>query len=365
MIDEIVITNFKRFSHLTMPFRRLTLLTGINSGGKSSVIQALLLLHSEQLPGGAVPLNGPHGLALGEASDILNCNAASNEIEISLIAGGTRGVMVLEVPHERSPSLIAVRTELPEVLSETTGQERGFVYLSAERLGPRDLQEVAVDFEDDLSVGSRGEFTAHVLSQLGRVPVDPARLHPKTGPSGGVVTLNAQTELWMSTLVGPIQIEATWLAGTNAAIIRFRPPDLLTEWLRPANVGFGFSYALPIVVAGLTAPSQGLLVVENPEAHLHPAGQSAMGRFLANVAAGGTQVLVETHSDHVLDGVRRAAGVEGKIPSDDVIVHFFGDDPTPETLYIDEKGSMSGWPLGFFDQTEADLAELARAQRPD
>lgn len=365
MIDEIAVTNFKRFSHLTLPFGRLTLLTGINSGGKSSVIQALLLLHSKQLPGGAVPLNGLHGLALGEATDVLNSNAANNEIEISITAGGTRGSIALEVPHERSPSLIAMRTELPEALDEMTGQERGFVYLSAERLGPRDLQEVAVDFDDDLAVGSRGEFTAHVLSQLGRAPVDPARLHPETDSSGGVVTLNSQAELWMSTLVSPIQIEATWLAGTNAAMVRFRPPDLLTEWLRPTNVGFGVSYALPIVVAGLTAPSEGLLVVENPEAHLHPAGQSAMGRFLARVAAGGTQVLVETHSDHVLDGVRRAVAAEGSIRPDDVIVHFFGTDPTPVTLSVDERGSMSGWPRGFFDQTEADLAELARAQRSD
>lgn len=365
MIDEIAITNFKRFSHLTLPFGRLTLLTGINSGGKSSVIQALLLLQSKQLPGGAVPLNGHHGLALGEASDVLNSNAASNEIEISVIADGGRGGVVLKVPQERSPSLIAVRAELPAGLDAMTGQERGFVYLSAERLGPRDLQEVAVDFGANLSVGPRGEFTAHVLSQLGRAPVDTARLHPDTESSGGVVTLNSQTELWMSTLVGPIQIEATWLAGTNAATVRFRPPSLLTEWLRPTNVGFGVSYALPIVVGGLTAPNAGLLVAENPEAHLHPAGQSAMGRFLARVAAGGTQVLVETHSDHVLDGVRRAVGVEGTIPPDDVIVHFFGPDPTPVTLSIDERGSMSGWPLGFFDQTEADLGELARAQRPD
>lgn len=365
MIDEVAITNFKRFTDLTVAFRSLTMLTGINSGGKSSVIQALLLAHAEQLPGGAVPLNGPHGLALGEASDVLNSNAANNEIEISIVAGGERGSILLEVPHERSPSLIAVNTELPEALDRMTWQERGFVYLSAERLGPRDLQEVAVDFDDDLSVGARGEFTAHVLSQLGRSTVGPARLHPATESSGGVVTLSAQTELWMSTLVSPIQIEATWLPGTNAAMVRFRPPDLMTEWLRPTNVGFGVSYALPIVVAGLTAPPEGLLVVENPEAHLHPAGQSAMGGFLARVAAGGTQVLVETHSDHVLDGVRRAVAVDATIPSNDIIVHFFGNDPTPVSLEVDDKGSMSSWPLGFFDQTEADLAELARARRPD
>lgn len=365
MIDLLDITNFKRFSHLSLPLGQLTLLTGINSGGKSSVIQAILILHSQQLPGGAMPLNGPYGLALGEASDVLNSNAASNEILIEVVVGDERGGIELEVPHERSPSLIATRVERPEALDDMTGQERGFVYLGAERLGPRDLLEVAVDFDDDLSVGSRGEFTAHVLSQLDRLTVHPLRLHADTATSGGVVTLGAQTELWMSTIVSPIQIEATWLAGTNAAMVRFRPPSLLTEWLRPTNVGFGISYALPIVVAGLTSPPNGVLVVENPEAHLHPAGQSAMGRFLASVAAGGTQVIVETHSDHLLDGVRRAVGADKALASRDVVVHYFGEEPEPVMLSVDERGAMSGWPLGFFDQTEADLAELARAQRTD
>ncbi|PKQ23719.1 MAG: DUF3696 domain-containing protein [Actinobacteria bacterium HGW-Actinobacteria-5] len=363
MIEQITITNFKRFSSLALSMAPLTVLTGRNSGGKSTVVQALVLLHCEQLPGGAIPLNGPHGLALGEASDVLNIHAASNEIEISVVSARGRGSLVLEVPHDRSPSLIARRTSIPEGVTPSTGKERGFVYLSAERLGPRDLQEVAVDFDDSLSVGPRGEFTAHVLSQLGRVPVHRQRIHPDTPSSGGVTTLNAQTELWLSTLVSDTRVQADWLPGTNAAMVRFRPPELLAEWLRPGNVGFGFSYALPIVVAGLTSPAGGLLVVENPEAHLHPQGQTAMGRFLARVAAGGTQVVVETHSDHVLDGIRRAVSADRTIPSADVVVHFFGKGPDPETLSVDDTGSMSQWPTGFFDQTEVDLGELARAKR--
>lgn len=328
------------------------------------MIQAMLLLHSEILPGEGIPLNGPHGLALGEAADVLHSDASENEIRISVAVGEDRGGLRLEVPNERSTSLIVLQHDLPEDLDSMTGQERGFVYLSAERLGPRDLQEVSVNSDDDLSVGPRGEFTAHVLSRLDRRPVPRACLHPDTSSSGGVITLKAQTELWMSTLVSPIQIEATWLVDTNAAMIRFRPPNLLTQWLRPSNVGFGLSYALPIVVAGLTSPPGGVLIVENPEAHLHPVGQSSMGRFLARVASAGTQVLVETHSDHVLDGVRRAVAADRVLSAEAVAVHYFGRAPEPVALAIDERGAMSGWPAGFFDQTERDLAELARAQLP-
>ncbi|MGH3693299.1 MAG: AAA family ATPase [Pseudonocardiaceae bacterium] len=90
------------------------------------------------------------------------------------------------------------------------------------------------------------------------------------------------------------------------------------------NIGFGFSYALPVIIAGLLAPGGGLLLVENPEAHLHPAGQSRLGRFLARIAGSGVQVVLETHSDHILNGVRLAVADERTINAHDVIVHFFG-----------------------------------------
>jgi predicted ATPase len=343
---------------LHLDLRPLSVLTGVNSGGKSSVVQALLLLHSPRLPGNGVALNGPFGLALGEASDVLHSEALSFEIEIGVTASGTSGSLRLDVPSARSPMLVVSSDDLP-IEARVREAERGFSYLSTERLGPRDLQEVATDFEANLSVGSRGEHTAHVISQLERLQVDENRRHPDTED---VITLGAQIEKWMSSIVGPLQIEARWLPGTNAATLRFKSPALITDWLRPSNVGFSVSYSLPIVVAALTSPPGGLLVVENPESHLHPAGQSAMGRFLARIAAAGTQVVLETQSDHVLDGLRRAVGAEQSLPSADMIVHFFGADGVPKALTVDSTGALSEWPTGFFDQTEQDLSALARAK---
>jgi predicted ATPase len=167
----------------------------------------------------------------------------------------------------------------------------------------------------------------------------------------------------MSTIVCPLRIEANWLVGTNAAMLRFKRNDVLTDWLRPANVGFGVSYALPIVVAGLTAAPSGLLIVENPEAHLHPAGQSAMGRFLASVAAAGVQVILETHSDHLLNGIRIAVGADGSLTPEAVSVHYFEDSGDVRTLTMDSHGAVSEWPLGFFDQMEHDLGKLAKARQ--
>jgi predicted ATPase len=131
--------------------------------------------------------------------------------------------------------------------------------------------------------------------------------------------------------------------------------------MRPANVGFGFSYALPIVVAALTAAPGAVLIVESPEAHLHPAGQSAVGQFLARLASAGVQTILETHSDHVLNGIRRAVAERGLLSPDDVIVHFFGADGAAQ-LTMRGSGALTEWPEGFFDQAEIDLSVLARAR---
>lgn len=70
------------------------------------------------------------------------------------------------------------------------------------------------------------------------------------------------------------------------------------------NMGFGVSYSLPIIVALLSAREGDILVLENPEAHLHPRGQRKIGELVALAAANGVQIFMETHSDHVLNGIR-------------------------------------------------------------
>ena len=131
-------------------------------------------------------------------------------------------------------------------------------------------------------------------------------------------------------------------------------------YLRPTNIGFGISYTLPIIVASLMAPKSSILVIENPEAHLHPVGQSEMGKFLARVATTGVQVIVETHSDHFLNGVRLAVKQQ-VINHKNIRLHFFSQ--SEEGILVDspviqENGSINFWPKGFFDQFQKDLLDL-------
>jgi len=114
------------------------------------------------------------------------------------------------------------------------------------------------------------------------------------------------------------------------------------------------------------APADSLFIVENPEAHLHPAGQSRLGRLLARMAGAGVQVIVETHSDHVINGIRLAAAEDRVLAADAVLIHFFDEGASgglPTAIELTEQGTLSSWPKGFFDQVEEDLGRLARAKR--
>ena len=104
-----------------------------------------------------------------------------------------------------------------------------------------------------------------------------------------------------------------------------------------------------------------LIIIENPEAHIHPAGQTSLAELAARASAGGSQVILETHSDHVLNGVRLAVA-EGILTSDQVVIHYFerdGLDVRMTSPVLTDSGRLDVWPEGFFDQHERNLSPLA------
>jgi len=237
---------------------------------------------------------------------------------------------------------------------------RGFQYLCAERIGPRVFQGSAALPLAMLEVGCRGEHSAQLLDSLGGMTIEAARFGD-TG-DGQTPLLKSQTEAWLSRITRPIQLDTKSFPAIGTLALRFRTGE---EWTKPTNMGFGVSYALPVIVAGLTAAPDALLLVENPEAHLHPAGQSQMGVFLASMAGAGVQVLVETHSDHVLNGIRRAIGELGVLGAERAIVHQFdiSESSDHRSLSFSPGGGLSDWPPGFFDQYQMDVAALTRIRR--
>ena len=236
---------------------------------------------------------------------------------------------------------------------------RDICYLTAERWGPRD-QYPQEDPEMAAVVGPAGEHSASVLHSAGERDVLPSLVLGDSPPR-----VLQQVEARMATFFPGFQMEVEPVRASNMIRLGFRTSKAI-DFHRPGHTGFGLTQVLPIVVAALSMAKDGLLLVENPGVHLHPAGQTAMGAFLAEVSAAGVQVVLETHSDHVLNGVRRTVK-DGKLKSKDVAIHFFRSRTEAErdkksqvdSLGIDDEGNIDAWPDGFFDQFDIDINYLA------
>ena len=360
MICSFDVRNFKALKDVTLRLDRLVLLSGVNSSGKSSVLQALRLAELAMTHGPVVQLNQVMGLELGEATDVLNREAQDQHIELAVHTEGAVDQLRLIAPDDQDRSVAL------DVLPPFPGPGEGRrwqidTYLGAERVGPRDILEVAPSGGTRVDVGARGEFTAHMLNLFNRRRVQDALLHPSTAEVPRAPTLGSQSEAWLSSIVHPTRIRSSWLPQASAAALQFRDLDVTADWVRPANVGFGLTHCLPIIVAALGSTPGATFIVENPEAHLHPRAQSEIGKFLVRLAASGVQTIVETHSDHVLNGVRVAVAAEQMLSADDVAIHFFGGAGEGVTeITLNGSGSLSDWPPGFFDQALEDLAAVSR-----
>lgn len=385
MIKTLRLGNFKCFEDEAIPLERLTLLSGVNGAGKSSVVQALLILRQICLrgvfTGPYVTLSGDL-VDLGRATDILFTSAAEDTIWLEL---EVQGCPVLEaawlVDVETGEASWANPDEAEEVVR--TMAERGvalfsggpfgapkagdFNYLNAERYGPRKALPVEDGRGRLFDLGKHGE---HVLDAL-LTHQDSITLRtddPRHLSSAPGERLRDQIEAWLGEISPGVQLAITGVKDADLAVGSFsfgRQGALRSPEYRPTNVGFGLSYILPVLAALLAAPKDGLVIIENPEAHLHPRGQTRMGELCARAAAAGVQVLIETHSDHVLDGARLMVK-DGVLDRDEVVFHYLHQldgKAIRQSPVIDDEGRLSEWPEGFFDQHRKNAAHLTRPKR--
>lgn len=377
MITRIDLRHFKCFKTLKLPLQPLTLLSGGNASGKSTVMQALVLLHQtmrEHEWSSRLMLNGTT-LRLGTAADVIDQVYGRRECEIGLLDSekayswlfvGKREDMAMQVARvgvngKLSSNPFPLQNLLPEPhgQSRLAQQLRGLTYLYAERIGPQEAYELQ-DPHDVRVVGSRGEHAVSVL-HADRDTILTSNLVISEAPP----TLLRQVEVRMSRFFPGCGLTVDKIPRTNAATLGLRTATD-TDFHRPVHTGFGLTQVFPIMVAALSAKTGALLLIENPEVHLHPAGQAAIGEFFAEVASTNVQVIIETHSDHVLNGIRRAVR-KGLLSSDSVAIHFFrprgrttrAAGPQVESPAIDAKGNIDSWPDGFFDQFDHDMNYLA------
>lgn len=127
------------------------------------------------------------------------------------------------------------------------------------------------------------------------------------------------------------------------------------------DVGYGVSQALPIVVQSFLTSREQFLLLQQPEVHLHPRAQAALGTFFARITrAGHRGLLIETHSDYIIDRIRQEVAAQ-RLPPDAVEVLYFhreGLETIPYVIGIDKEGNFTNVPHNyreFFLQEELDL----------
>jgi len=395
MWNRLYLEYFKCFEKLSLPLAPLTLLSGLNSAGKSTVLQALALLHQTAKDdewSKSLLLNGST-ILLGTTSDVIDKIHGRKEITIGIEAENYQCIwrMLSEdrtayiipfkeitltdylTPFEKSyqinfsKKMPAMHQVLPatsidefpkEIAAHLSNQISQLTYLGAERLGPRETYAVSSPNKYQ-TVGSQGEYTPWYLFNYADKKVANS-LQISENPPG----LQRQTEAYLNYFFPGAGFVVEPIKNTNLINLSIRTSQG-SEYHRPQNVGYGLTHVLPIITACLGAEQGNVVLVENPEANLHPAAQALMGLFLARVAASGVQVILETHSDHVLNGVRRAVK-DKKLLKKQVAIHFFkprseneSKEPAVISPLIDDNGNLDNWPQEFFDQFDKDTAYFA------
>lgn len=389
MLTQLDLRFFKCFDLLRLPLAPLTLLTGFNASGKSSILQALVLLHQtmrEHEWSTRLALNG-EGVRLGAMPDVVDSASGRNSFEIALEYDASvyewafrgdrqdRSMVVqsvslnsheVEQPQELRYLLLPLWTQ-PKKRHDPLDKDekrsveslihhlRNLTYITAERIAPQEVYALE-DPHVVSTVGPQGEHAVSVL-HWGRDESVPEELALPESPPLRL----RQIEERMRTFFPGCRLDIQQVPRANALTLGLRTSDA-TEFHSPVHTGFGLTQTLPIVVSALSAAQGDIILIENPEVHLHPAGQALMGQFVADVARAGIQVLVETHSDHVLNGVRRAVK-EDRLAAGQVAIHFFRSRstelPQVQSPALDKDGNIDDWPEGFFDQFDKDANYFA------
>lgn len=349
------IENYKCFRDAQpVSLNDMTVIAGQNSIGKSSLMQSILLLYhaARRKDGDTIFVNDEaYGLELGTASELPNLDSRSSTFSIGI--------------YDESDDFQQASFSVPDEDSlwsslqfETSSGGKGiealnrleFYYLSSERVGPRISTPMGnLDFRN---TGCHGQYTAQVLGEKGgRIKIDPSRMFPgSTNPN-----LEAQTNLWLDSMIPGAQVTAVNQPNTLQQQVVMRRGN---DNLKATNVGFGISYILPIIVTCLVAKRGSFVLIDTPEAHLHPSAQTIMGKFLGLMAMTGLKIVIETHSDHTIDGLKLYAS---EVPEnrDRITINFLSyaeeGNPSVTEICIDKEFRYDHYPRGFMDQAIMDF----------
>ena len=369
MIKNINIQNFKSIKEASIELSYLNLFTGVNASGKSTFLQSLLLLRQSYLAGFLTRRNKVLFLGnkdketlinLGTFKDVLYENAEKDE---NLVIGFEDNE-----PFNLNFSCVTANSDNK---GETTigGNLKtnahdldmiplfsdNFQYLAADRIAP---QEYYPRFEGNELLGKDGAFTAHFLEKYGYKPISIKSLkHERT--QGDIDTLIGQVNYWMQDISPNINIKTKENSTNIELSYRYIGENGLytAQDRKPQNVGYGITTTLPILVAILAAKPGDIIIIENPETHIHPKGQSKLVELMALAAESGVQLMIETQSDHFINGLLVAIRKQ-QIKADNTKIYYFDRNEQQNTritnIPVSKDSRIRNPPIGFFDQITND-----------
>ncbi len=382
MIKEIEIKNFKSHNTTNLDICNLTVLCGGNGVGKSSVMQILLLLREAYIKDRSFDILDlkSNPVKIGTAKDALyefNSNKEVDEILVSFSSDIGEYHFVYEANTETEKTKSFIRAKKTDIRIPTNVENESlfntnFQFISSARLGPQTQypkDDKVIDVYKQISIiEGKAEYFVHFLEAHKTLSVKEEIRHYLSNDN---MDLFSQVIAWEKEICEGVNIEIQNLGKLGFVLKYFFDTKASgtkkTQNFEATNVGFGLSYVMPILVAILSAKKDALLFIENPEAHLHPNGIAKLTELICIAAQAGIQIVLETHSDHVINGILvQTKKFENQIKGIDkknVAIYHFDRDETKhctdvKKIKIEENGRIRYTPKGFFDQFTIDRKYL-------
>lgn len=231
-------------------------------------------------------------------------------------------------------------------------QFKNIHYLTPLRGYPK--RNYILDYETD-DVGLSGEFTPYIMHKYNKEWMD-GFLPPQNDIINKSITkykFNVCVQKWMEYLHFG---EYTLKNALETIQLNIKDYNI-------SNVGFGISQVLPIIVSGLIKYENELLLLEQPEIHLHPTAQMCMADFLVSMALNGKGVIVETHSDHIINRIVRRM-MENELINKKIKIYFVDQNndeiSTIENIIVDPIRGVLTENENFFTQFASETEKIVR-----
>lgn len=380
MISKIQIERFKSLRHTPwVKLGRVTLLTGANGRGKSSFCQTLLTL-SQTWRRGMMDNLLPTGMwkDLGTFNDIVYAfdNSRTIDIHINTDAERDNDFELVYCQDQENGTLGKLQTAkvggvsiLDDAGSSEDGEDEQETDGKAIEIRLASLR----DFPSLIALERMFYVAAERKAAPALQSLDETTPYYYVAPDGS----NVLNVLWKNQereSVAKVQQLLDYVLEGGRIKLEQAGDQLVLRinsvndgnFYQPVNVGYGYSYILSLLASIVLATEGSYIIVENPEAHLHPAAQAKVMNVLMEAALErNIQLIVETHSDHVLNTTLRAVK-ENRLPVNDLQVLFFSNSNDEEghtaaqvrNLEINELGHIMNPPLQFFEQYSIDLRAL-------